>query len=165
MKIVVGYDGSEAATRALRRAADFAFHGAQLRVVTAAQVAMLVRDPAMAISPLDPGERDARAKTLAEARSLIADLGVEASFVAGTGDPALFHCGIGRLSAEISDGLRATTRRPKPGSSTRLCSGAHEARGTGRRLRGRRQERATWANLKHFHEDQPGLDRGPDPTT
>jgi nucleotide-binding universal stress UspA family protein len=88
MKIVVGYDGSDAATRALRRAADFAFHGAQLRVVTAARVAALVRDPAMGTSALDPAERDARAKALAEARSLIADLGVEASFVTGTGDPA-----------------------------------------------------------------------------
>ena len=88
MKIVVGYDGSDAATRALRRGADFAFHGAQLRVVTAARVAALVRDPAMGTSPVDPAERGARAKTLAEARSLIADLGVEASFVAGTGDPA-----------------------------------------------------------------------------
>ena len=30
---------------------------------------------------------------------------------------------------------------------------------------GHRQERARWTNLKHFHEVQPGIDRGSDPMT
>ena len=83
-KIVVGYDGSEHARRALARAAAFAKSGSSLTVVSAARVTLLVRGGS-AINPVDAEERD---HALSEARSILAGLGAEATFVEGSGDPA-----------------------------------------------------------------------------
>ena len=83
-KIVVGYDGSEHARRALARAAALAKSGSSLTVVSAARVTLLVRGGS-AINPVDAEERD---HALTEARSILADLGAEATFVEGSGDPA-----------------------------------------------------------------------------
>ena len=83
-KIVVGYDGSEHARRALARAAALAKSGSSLTVVSAARVTLLVRGGS-AINPVDAEERD---HALSEARSILAGLGAEATFVEGSGDPA-----------------------------------------------------------------------------
>ena len=83
-KIVVGYDGSEHARRALARAAALAKPGASLTVVSAARVTLHVRGGS-AINPVDAEERD---HALSEARSILAGLGAEATFVEGSGDPA-----------------------------------------------------------------------------
>jgi len=83
-KIVVGFDGSEHARRALDKAVAMAKAGATLSVVSAAPVSVLVRGGS-AINPVDAEDRD---HALDEARSILGDAGVEASFVEGTGDPA-----------------------------------------------------------------------------
>ena len=83
-KIVVGFDGSEHGRRALERATALAKTGASLTIVSAAPVTVLVRGGS-AINPVDAEERD---HALAEAKSIIAGAGVEATFVEGSGDPA-----------------------------------------------------------------------------
>jgi nucleotide-binding universal stress UspA family protein len=83
-KIVVGYDGSESAGRALGRAAELAENGTEIIVVSA-------------VRPLgggkggfgfDPVEEDAHAKDLQEAAQRLAELGHKAEIVEGHGDPA-----------------------------------------------------------------------------
>jgi nucleotide-binding universal stress UspA family protein len=85
-RIVVGYDGSEHAKRALERATEIAkTRGARLAVASAAPVSLFLRGAA---SPVDPVEAEEREKALAEARAYLADKGVEVDFVEGHGDPA-----------------------------------------------------------------------------
>jgi nucleotide-binding universal stress UspA family protein len=86
-RIVVGFDGSEQSRKALERAADLA-NGATLAVVSAADVARLMRDPAGGASPVDPADADARESALSEARSYLEGRGVEAVYIHGTGHPA-----------------------------------------------------------------------------
>jgi nucleotide-binding universal stress UspA family protein len=82
-RIVVGYDGSEHARKALARAADIA-NGATLAVVSAVHVEGFLGG---AVSPVDPAEAEARTKALAEAREYIEGRGVKADFIEGTGNP------------------------------------------------------------------------------
>jgi nucleotide-binding universal stress UspA family protein len=86
-RIVVGYDGSEPARRALDRAVELA-DAAVVAVVCAADVSPLVRDPAGGASPIDPAHEEARGAALAEARQHLEGKGVEAVYVAGVGHPA-----------------------------------------------------------------------------
>lgn len=88
-RIVVGFDGSEHGRRALERAADIAkLRGARLAVVSSAQLSRLMRDPSGSVSALDPAELEERETALAEAKSFVAEQGIEADFVEGKGDPA-----------------------------------------------------------------------------
>jgi nucleotide-binding universal stress UspA family protein len=84
--IVVGYDGSDAAKRALHRAVEFGGTGATLTVVSAVHI--LPAAGRRALSPLDPVEREERKEELEEARSILAERGIEARLVEGHGDPA-----------------------------------------------------------------------------
>jgi nucleotide-binding universal stress UspA family protein len=86
-RIVVGFDGSEQSRKALERAADIA-NGATVAVVCSADVAALMRDPAGAVSPIDPADAEARTKALAEARSYLEGRGIEGVYIEGTGHPA-----------------------------------------------------------------------------
>jgi nucleotide-binding universal stress UspA family protein len=87
-RIVVGFDGSEHALRALARAADLAGDGTVLTVVCAADVARLLRDPAGGTGPVDPADAEARAAALAEAKSYLGERGIEARLVEGHGHAA-----------------------------------------------------------------------------
>ena len=60
-RIVVGFDGSEHSRKALARAADLAGDGTEVRVVCAADIARLHRDPAGGAGPVDPADVEARA--------------------------------------------------------------------------------------------------------
>jgi nucleotide-binding universal stress UspA family protein len=82
-QIILGYDGSPDAHRALAAAADLAKDDATLTVVTAVHVPVLV-GPGNATSS---GEHEHAREALQEARELLAELGVEAEFVEGAGDP------------------------------------------------------------------------------
>jgi nucleotide-binding universal stress UspA family protein len=84
-RIVVGFDGSEHAHRALERAADIA-GGATLAIVSAANVQRMMRGAG--ISPVDPADAEARSEALAEARKFVQERGVEAVFIEGHGNPA-----------------------------------------------------------------------------
>jgi nucleotide-binding universal stress UspA family protein len=82
--IVVGYDGSETAKRALERAAELA-SGAAVTVVSAVHV-----HPAAGRSagPVDPDEVSERRQELAEAEALLGEKGITPELVEGHGDPA-----------------------------------------------------------------------------
>jgi nucleotide-binding universal stress UspA family protein len=86
-RIVVGFDGSEHARKALQRAADIA-NGATVAVVSSAKVELLVRDPAGAVRPEDPADLEARSKALAEAREYLEGRGITGVYIEGTGNPA-----------------------------------------------------------------------------
>jgi nucleotide-binding universal stress UspA family protein len=83
--IVVGYDGSEAAKRALERAAALADGGATVAVVSAIHI-----EPhaGRGSSGVDPTEVAKRQSDLREAKDLLAGMGVDHRMVEGHGDPA-----------------------------------------------------------------------------
>jgi nucleotide-binding universal stress UspA family protein len=84
MKIVLGYDGSEGAKRALERAAQLA-GGDPIAVVSVVEVhATAGRGPG---GP-DPAETEERRAALAEAAEALRGKGVEVREVEGHGDPA-----------------------------------------------------------------------------
>jgi nucleotide-binding universal stress UspA family protein len=85
-RIVVGYDGSDAARRALERAAALA-DGTEVTVVSVVHMLRPVgRGPGP--EPLDPEEVARRDRALEESRELLAERGVAARTVEGVGDPA-----------------------------------------------------------------------------
>lgn len=86
-RIVVGFDGSEHARKALERAADIA-NGATIAVVSAVNVKRLMRDPAGGVDPIDPADAEARRQALAEARKYLEGRGITGVYVEGTGNPA-----------------------------------------------------------------------------
>jgi nucleotide-binding universal stress UspA family protein len=84
-RIVVGFDGSEHARKALERAAELASDETSIAVVSAADVKKFL---AGGTSPIDPADEEARATALDEARSFMEERGIEAVFVRGTGNAA-----------------------------------------------------------------------------
>ena len=82
-RIVVGFDGSDHARKALARAADIA-NGATVAVVSAAHVEGFLGG---AVSPIDPVEAEARTKALAEAREYLEGRGVKGEYIEGNGNP------------------------------------------------------------------------------
>lgn len=125
-EIVLGYDGSADARRALGKAADMALDGARLTVVTAVHVPALLGYPG---KPESTGEHVHAREALDEARELLEELGVEAELVEGAGDPdqVLIGEAVNRRADLIVVGTRGlgTTKRLVLGSvSTRLV---HEA--------------------------------------
>jgi nucleotide-binding universal stress UspA family protein len=84
--IVVGYDETEAAKRALERAADLAQAFGSKLVVTS--VAKRLAGTARAASAIDPVESPAvHQRELDEARQTLASRGIEAEYVPAIGDP------------------------------------------------------------------------------
>jgi nucleotide-binding universal stress UspA family protein len=106
--IVVGYDETEAAERALARAAELAkAFDSQVIVTSVAPVLLAQKSPA-GIDPTDPPER--HAEELNHARSFLAGRGVDAEFVVAVGEPA-------ETIVELADKRQATlivvgTREP-----------------------------------------------------
>jgi nucleotide-binding universal stress UspA family protein len=82
-EIVVGYDGSESARRALERAAHLVENGSAVTVVSA--VHLLAGKGGVTH---DPVEKEEHARRLEAAGRHLAALGVEARLVEGFGDPA-----------------------------------------------------------------------------
>jgi nucleotide-binding universal stress UspA family protein len=81
--IVIGYDGSASARRALERTAQLVDDGASVTVVGA--VHLLAGKGGM---PLDPVEREEHERQLEEAKARLAQLGLNVNAVEGYGDPA-----------------------------------------------------------------------------
>jgi nucleotide-binding universal stress UspA family protein len=92
MRIVVGYDGSEPARRALESAADLA----NSTPVTVVSVVRPLRGPVRGVNPYSPQEIRERQANLREARELLMEKGKEMHAVEGRGDP-------GKIIAEIAD--------------------------------------------------------------
>jgi nucleotide-binding universal stress UspA family protein len=87
-KIVVAYDGSDHADRALDRAAQLAAAGAELVVVSAARLRTLERDPAGGTSAVDPIEAEWARENLDKARARLGETGGTLRTVEAHGDPA-----------------------------------------------------------------------------
>jgi nucleotide-binding universal stress UspA family protein len=87
-KIVVAYDGSDHADRALDRAAELASGGAELVVVSAARLSSLSRDPALGTTAVDPIEAEWARENLDKARTRVGEKHGSVRMVEGHGDPA-----------------------------------------------------------------------------
>jgi nucleotide-binding universal stress UspA family protein len=85
MKIVVGYDGSDGAKRALDKAIALAGSDGQLTVVAAAETH--IRTGITEGGRLDPSEFEKRRNDLEEVKGILADRGVNGETVAAQGDP------------------------------------------------------------------------------
>jgi nucleotide-binding universal stress UspA family protein len=85
-KIVVGYDGSDAARRGLERTAALA-DGAEVTVVSVAHLLRPVgHGPGR--EPLEPEEMARCDRALDESRAILAEKGIDVRAVRGVGDPA-----------------------------------------------------------------------------
>ena len=85
MKIVVGYDGSDSAKRALERAADRAGDGDQVVVVAAAEPH--ARAGIEAGAHLDPSVVKQRLGDLENAKQFFSERGIDAETLEAQGDP------------------------------------------------------------------------------
>jgi nucleotide-binding universal stress UspA family protein len=85
MKIVVGYDGSDSAKRALQRAADLAADGDPIVVVASAEPH--ARSGPTGGAHLDPSEFEQRRGDLEEAKQLLSERGIDAELIEARGDP------------------------------------------------------------------------------
>jgi nucleotide-binding universal stress UspA family protein len=85
MRIVVGYDGSESAKRALERASSISTDQDQVLVVAAAE--FHARAPTTEGAHLDPSEVQRRRNDLDEAQAFLSERGVQAEMMDAQGDP------------------------------------------------------------------------------
>lgn len=85
MRIVVGYDGSDPAKRALQRAVDLAGNADRMVVVAAAE--QHARTGIETGSHLDPSEVSKRRGDLEEAQRFLSERGIDAEPIEAQGDP------------------------------------------------------------------------------
>jgi nucleotide-binding universal stress UspA family protein len=85
MKILVAYDGSESAQRALDQTADLASNGATVSVISVAEP---LPQFGRAASMMLPEEDEERRHELDDAKATLAAKGIEAAVVERKGDPA-----------------------------------------------------------------------------
>jgi nucleotide-binding universal stress UspA family protein len=85
MRIVVGFDGSDHAQRALERAADMAGEGDQVVVVSAAEPH--ARSAITGGAHLDPSTTQHRHEAAEKARAFLSERGIDAEIVEAQGDP------------------------------------------------------------------------------
>lgn len=105
--VLVAYDGSRPARRALEHAAQLVGVGGELAVVN-----VIPRESLSArVETVSSKERTGQDDLLGEAKALLADLGVNAQVIAGAGDPVTeILAAAGELDAEtIVVGRRART--------------------------------------------------------
>jgi nucleotide-binding universal stress UspA family protein len=95
--IVIGYDGSESADRALERVPALAENGAKVYLVAASH--RLAGKGGMSWDPIEKEQHEAH---LAHARAQLAEAGIEAQVSEGMGDPATV---ITQLSEEVGADL------------------------------------------------------------
>jgi nucleotide-binding universal stress UspA family protein len=85
MGIVVGYDGSDSAKRALQRAADLAKEGDRIVVVASAETH--ARSAPTGEARRDPSQFEKRRGELDDAKQFFSERGVDAELVEAHGDP------------------------------------------------------------------------------
>jgi nucleotide-binding universal stress UspA family protein len=83
-KILVGYDGSSSAQRALQRVAELARNGTQVTVVTAVPLDVTSLGP----EPPEPDEIAKRAQRLEVAVHFLSERGLQATGIETEGNPA-----------------------------------------------------------------------------
>ena len=84
MKVLVGYDGSETARRALVHAAELVGRGGTVDVINV----ITVQPVSARIESLNDGERGRQTKLLREAMMVLREWDVEMTLVKAVGDPA-----------------------------------------------------------------------------
>jgi nucleotide-binding universal stress UspA family protein len=88
-KILIGYDGSEAARRALGRATEMFRAGAEIAIISVAPYL----SAAHGTGPYDPTDSPEQHENEgAEAKGLLADQGSDARVIVAHGDPATSIC-------------------------------------------------------------------------
>jgi nucleotide-binding universal stress UspA family protein len=129
-KIVVGYDGSDTAGRALDRAAEIAEAGAEIVVVCGANLPDTTYDPLFGVETGDPVEAERVENAMEAARERLAGTGRSARAVEGHGHPA--DAILTRAADERADlivvgtrGLSAVQRTLLGSVSTRVLHHAH----------------------------------------
>ena len=85
MKVVVGYDGSDGAKRALERAIALAGDDGQLTVIAAAEINIVTGITEG--GRLDPSEVEQRRRDLEDADAFLKERGAKAETIAAQGDP------------------------------------------------------------------------------
>jgi nucleotide-binding universal stress UspA family protein len=85
MKVLVAYDGSEAAGHALTRAAEIARHGHELTVIS---VVPLQPSGPRSAGPIMGGDIEEHGRELAEAVAKLKEGGLEAQTIEAVGHPA-----------------------------------------------------------------------------
>jgi nucleotide-binding universal stress UspA family protein len=125
-RILVAYDGSPSARRALARAATILRDGDELAVLAVAAPTLASIGPNPTILPADLDERN---RELAEAQAWLEDRGIQATTLAGIGEAGPAICGTAEREGydTIVVGRRNVTgiRRLLLGSvSSRVVNGA-----------------------------------------
>ncbi len=87
-RIVLGFDGSDHARRALQRAAELAGPATTVSVVAATPVLPLTAGRGPGYQPVDPEDEAERDRALEEARAFLAERGVPVEIVRAAGDAA-----------------------------------------------------------------------------
>ena len=114
MRIVVGYDGSDAAKRALQRAADYAKEDDRIVVVASAEPH--ARSGPTGGAHLDPSEFQQRRGDLDEAKQFVSERGLDAELIEAVGDPA------------IASKMTATGQVVRPGKAADFAAEIKEQR-------------------------------------
>jgi nucleotide-binding universal stress UspA family protein len=83
--VVIAYDGSEAAKRALERAVELGTNGSQIQIVAVAHLMPQVKGAATVVDPI---EVEHVRQELAEAVKFLEKHGVTSKAIEGHGDPA-----------------------------------------------------------------------------
>ncbi len=86
--IVVAYDGSDHADRALERAAELALPGVDFVVVSVAELGAFSHHPALDVSAADSIDAEWARENLDRARTRLGAAGASVRTVEGRGDPA-----------------------------------------------------------------------------
>ncbi|HLJ04574.1 MAG TPA: universal stress protein [Solirubrobacteraceae bacterium] len=84
--IMLAYDGEPASQPALERAAELA-KALAARLIVTSVAPVQIGGPRTA-GPLEPGSLEEHARELADARSYLEGLGVQAEYIEATGEPA-----------------------------------------------------------------------------
>jgi nucleotide-binding universal stress UspA family protein len=108
MKVVVGYDGSEHAKRALERAAELASDQDTLVVVASAEPKVVTAPSEGAHQ--DPSEMQRRRRALDEAQEQLSSRGLKAEYVESYGDPGHAIVEAGKDADLIVVGSRGLNR-------------------------------------------------------
>ncbi len=89
-KVLIGYDGTESARRAMERAVEMRGDGDSFAVIS---VAPVVAGGPRGAGPFMPGDTPAdHREELAEAKAWLADRGIAAATIAAVGDPGTAIC-------------------------------------------------------------------------
>ena len=125
MKTIVGYDGSQAAERALERAAALADD--EIRIVVVAVAEPYPRSGIVIPANRDPEEIQKRRGQLDDARTLLSMRGIDAETVLARGDPAEVLVEASRDAGLVIVGSRGLNRLQRAALGSVSSKVVHDA--------------------------------------